>query len=352
MKVAIATTYTPFVKGGSNVLVDSLAAQLRQRGYEVDIAWLPLWTHWEALPEQTLAIRNLDLTEASGNKIDRVITVRYPSFAVDHPNKVAWFIHHHRGAYDLYGTEFQDLPNTARADKVRQMLHQSDTIYLNEHRAIYTNSKNVANRLKTFNGIEADGVLYPPLPNAENYHAGEYRDYFLYTARISNIKRQALAVEAMRYVKSPFKLVLAGQADMPSQQAALEALIERYDLSDRVQLTGWISEADKIDLTANAYACLYIAYDEDSYGYSTLEAFHSHKPIITCTDSGGTREVLLENENGLTAEPTPQALAKAMETLWSKRSRISALGENAFQTIRRHRIQWDTVIDHLMREGR
>jgi glycosyltransferase involved in cell wall biosynthesis len=351
MKVAIATTYVPFVKDSSTLLVESLAAQLRQRGYEVDIAWLPFWSHWEAIPEQTLAIRSLDLTESSGNKIDRVITVRYPSFAVDHPNKVAWFLHHHRGAYDLHGTQYQDFPDSPRADKVRKMLFQSDTVYLREHRAVYANSKNVAKRLKTFNGIEVHGVLYPPLPDAEKYHSGEYGDYFLYTAPISDIRRQALAVEAMRYVNSPFRLVIAGQADTPQQQAALEALIERYDLGDRVRLAGEISAEEKVELTANAYSCLYLAYDENSYGYSTLEAFHSHKPVITCTDSGGTKEVILEDENGLIAEPAPQAVAHAMETLWKKRSRISAMGENAYQTIRRHRIEWKPVLDHLMQEG-
>ena len=40
---------------------------------------------------------------------------------------------------------------------------------------------------------------------------------------------------------------------------------------------GWISEQEKADLMANCYAALYIPYDEDSYGYVTLEAFHSAK---------------------------------------------------------------------------
>jgi glycosyltransferase involved in cell wall biosynthesis len=350
MKVVIATTYVPFTKGGGTMIIDSLADQLKKRKYEVDIVWIPLWWYWEDVPEQALALRLLDITESNGNKIDRVITVRYPSYAIQHPNKVAWFIHHHRGAYDLYGTYYQDLPNTPEGDKVRQMMFQYDTYYLREHRHIYTNSKIVAQRLKQFNQIDADAVLYPPLPNSEDFYAGEYGDYFLYTSRVTSIKRQALAVEAMRYVKSPFRLVIAGKGDTPEQMQMVEEIVERYGLQDRVVFTGWISDEEKIKLTANAYGCLYIPFDEDSYGYPTLEAFHSHKPVITCTDSGGTDEVIIHNENGMIVEPKPQALADAMEKLWSARTRIQQMGEAAYQTIHRHHIEWDHVISHLMRD--
>ena len=34
------------------------------------------------------------------------------------------------------------------------------------------------------------------------------------------------------------------------------------------------------------------------------------KPVITCTDSGGTAELVRDGVNGLVVEPTPEALAR------------------------------------------
>ena len=80
---------------------------------------------------------------------------------------------------------------------------------------------------------------------------------------------------------------------------------KRLILVDRVQLLGWITEEEKARWMAGAFAALYLPYNEDSYGYVTLEAFHSHKPVLTFTDSGGTDELIEAGVNGLVLEPTP-----------------------------------------------
>ena len=48
----------------------------------------------------------------------------------------------------------------------------------------------VADRLKKFNGLDADGVLYPPLPHDAPFRPGPFGDYFFYPSRINEIKRQ------------------------------------------------------------------------------------------------------------------------------------------------------------------
>ena len=75
-----------------------------------------------------------------------------------------------------------------------------------------------------------------------------------------------------------------------------------------------------------AFASLYLPFEEDSYGYVTLEAFHSHKPVLTFTDSGGTDEIVEDGVNGMMLEPTPEALARGMETLWAARERTPRHG--------------------------
>jgi len=347
MKLAVSSTYVPFIQGGGTTIVGSLVDQLTRRGHKAEAILFPLRSYWRDLPEQTLALRCFDLSEASGERIDRLITIRYPSFALRHPNKIAWFIHHHRGAYDLWGTEYQDIPNNLEGSRFRENLIRSDTMYLSECRKIYTNSRIVAKRLREFNHIEPDGILYPPLPNPELFYSGDYGDYFIYSSRLVPIKRQVLAIEAMRYVKSDFRLVLVGKADTDAYWKEIQSLLRRHRLEGKVELTGWISEQDKARLTANAFAALYIAFNEDSYGYSTLEAFHSSRAVITCRDSGGTNELIKDGINGLVAEPTPESLAESMERIWANRNQAVRMGKNAKMTLHHHNINWDHVVEVL-----
>ncbi len=346
MKVVVASTYVPFLQGGGTKIVDDLAAELSAAGHQVDTVKIPLYSYWRQIPDQTLAIRLLDLKESCGNRIDRLITLRYPSYALAHPNKVTWFMHHHRGAYDLWGSKWSDVPDTPEGRWAREIMIRSDNLYLREARKIYTISKNVASRLKTFNGIKADGVLYPPLPRNHPFHSRQTGDYFVYVSRICPIKRQFLAIQAMRYCKGDFRLVLVGTADVPAYQDTIQELIHQCGVENRVHLTGWVSEQRKADLLADCLAALFLPHDED-YGYATLEAFHSGKPVITLSDSGGSLEAIDHGVNGLISDPHPEALAAAMDQMWADRAKAPAMGKAAQRTIEALGITWKKVVDSL-----
>jgi glycosyltransferase involved in cell wall biosynthesis len=87
---------------------------------------------------------------------------------------------------------------------------------------------------------------------------------------------------------------------------------------------------------------------EDSYGFVTLEAFHSAKPVITNTDSGGTLELIEGGRNALVVEPTAKALAEAMERLWANPAGTRVIGHEAHATHSRHSIDWDHILDSLL----
>ena len=70
--------------------------------------------------------------------------------------------------------------------------------------------------------------------------------------------------------------------------------------------------------------------------------------MITCEDSGGTNEVIQDGLNGLVVEPSPEALAAAMERLWLDRAYTAAMGENAFETLTKYNITWDHVIESFV----
>lgn len=344
MRVVIASTFVPFVKGGGTKIADDLEAELSRRGVETAKVMLPLFPAWEAIPEQTLALRLLDLADISD---DRLICIRFPSHALRHPNKVAWFIHHYREAYDLWDSPWCPIPHNDRGERYRQQLIASDNLFLGECRSIYTNSKIVGERLRIYNRIDADGVLYPPLPSDHPFRPGEFGDYLFYPSRVNEMKRQKLAIEALVHTHPSLKLVIAGTSETPAYLDSLKARVEELGLKDRVHFTGWITEEEKAKWMAGCCACLYLAFEEDSYGYVTLEAYHAEKPVIALTDSGGALEIVEDGLNGLVAEPTPDALAVAMTRCWWDREEAQRMGREGRRTIDRLNIGWDRVVERL-----
>jgi len=306
----------------------------------------PFSSRHEELLEQMTALRLLDLSEHG----DRLITIRFPSYLLRHPKKVVWFIHHHRGAYDLWGTRYQDIPLTPEGTRIRDSIINADRLGLSECRHVFSNSKVVAKRLKQYNSIDAE-VLYPPLPNAENYHCAGYGDTVLYLNRLVHHKRQWLAIEAMRHVRSDVKLLIAGKAD-PDAAAyvdELHSLVHRHKLKDRVTIFDeWIGEKHKVKLFAECLAAAYFPVDEDSYGYPSLEAHQSGKAVLTTSDSGGTLELIVDQRNGFVASPEPFAIAAALDELYNDRVKTRAMGEAGAARMRELGISWDRVLDRML----
>ena len=78
--------------------------------------------------------------------------------------------------------------------------------------------------------------------------------------------------------------------------------------------------------TAGALGVIFPPYDED-YGYVTLEAFLSGKPVVTTTDAGGPNEFVVDGVNGRVTAPDPEALGEAIRFLAADARRAAALGD-------------------------
>jgi glycosyltransferase involved in cell wall biosynthesis len=345
VKIGILTTQAPLVWGGAEFLAESLRHALQERGHRVEIIRIPFkWYPPQAILDHMLACR---LLQVGAGEPDLLIALKFPAYLAPFSRKKLWLVHQFRQVYDLWGTEFQGIPDSPEGRRVREIVIAADKRHLPEFQAIYTISQNVAQRLEVFTGIQADGVLYPPLRNPERFRADRPDDYFFYPSRLVASKRQHVAIEAMRLVRSPFKLVLAGLPDSPAFGEELARLVKRHGLEDRVQLAGWVSEEQKASLLARCLATLNLAYDED-YGIITLEAFQSRKPVITFWDSGGTHEFVEHERHGLIVDPTPEALAEGMERLWSARGQAISMGREAHASLARLGITWDNVVDKLL----
>ncbi len=339
--ICVCAVQAPFVIGGAEILVSELAGELRTRGYQVDVVNVPFkWYPVRDMIKQALIWRMMEVTESNGMPVDMVISTKFPSYLVRHPVKMTWLFHQHREVYDLYGTDYCSFTDDPEEQEIRQTIIRMDNKTLRESKAIYTISKNVSARLNRFNGIGSTH-LYPPPHLAGRYRSGEFGDYALYAGRLDPLKRCNLLVETFRHVDPPARLVIAGRGP---QLENLKRQAQRLGLEDRVEFAGFVPEETLLDLYAGAFAVLYAPVDED-YGYVTVEAFLSGKPVVTCTDSGGTLEFVEDGVSGCVVEPEPEAMADAVNRLYTDRRKARELGAAGGPTVRG--IGWDRVIDAL-----
>lgn len=340
MKIIIASTIVPFISGGGTFIVDWLEQKLNEYGHQADVVKIPFIHDYHTVMSQMLALRMYHLEDVC----DRLIAIRTPSYLLKHPDKYLWFIHHYREMYDLWGTEYEQFPRNEETLAIREYVKRADDLAFKESRKIYTNSQVVSDRLKLYNNIVAQPV-YPPVLKPEQFYCQEYGDYIYYTSRICGHKRQWLAVEAMKYVKSDVKLVISGKTESPLEAKRINSIIAENHLEKKVTIVdSWISEEQKAKYFANCLAAIYIPFDEDSYGYPSLEAHHSQKAVISCTDSGGTDELIVNGENGFLVNPDPKKLAEIFDRLYEDKKLAEKMGVNGLKRIQDLDITWDNVI--------
>lgn len=341
-RIVVCATQVPFIDGGAEAHTRGLVEHLRRRGHDAELVTLPFkWYPPREILAHAAAWRLIDLSESGGDPIDLVIASRFPSYFVRHPRKVTWLIHQYRPAYDLCGTDFSEFTHDDRDVGLRETLMRLDREMLRECRRVFANSRNVAARLERFNGLTAPPLYHPP-PLADRLAAGPYGDYVLSVGRLVPIKRVDLLVRAMRAVRAPVRLVVAGEG---TERAALERLAAALGVADRVEFRGHVDDEALAALYGGALAVVYPPYDED-YGYVTIEAFLASRPVVTALDSGGTLEFVEDGVTGLACDPRPEAFGAAIDSLAADRARAAALGEAG--RVRVRGIKWDHVIDTLL----
>lgn len=342
MRIVLASSFVPFIRGGARFIVEWLEEKLLEHGHEVERFYLPTLDGPDHVLEQASLYRLMDLSDAG----DRLIAFRPPAYVLRHPNKVLWFIHHIRIYYDMWGHEHAPAP-TAYNAAVRDALRRLDTETLGEARRIYTNSQVVSQRLKTFNGVESE-PLYPPIYRPERFRNAGYGEEIVVVCRMEPHKRQQLLIEAMAHVRTGVRLRLCGQTSSAAHAFELQALIEVLGVGERVILDNrWIDEDEKAELLAGALAVAYLPEDEDSYGYPSLEGAHAEKAVLTTRDAGGVLELVEDGRNGYVVEPEPAALAEAMDRLYRDRALAARMGRANHERLSELRIDWSRVVDAL-----
>ncbi len=381
MDVAIvAPCPLPYARGGAENLWRGLQDHLNERtAHQAEILKLPVHEHdfWGLL-DSYRRFAALDLTG-----FDVVVSGKYPAWMVAHPAHVVWMLHPLRGLHDTY--HYFGLPGSP-ADAPEPVLgllafceaHPGERAALAEfwERLDALRTGGLAAELTGFPGPLIrrlvhwlDGVALAPTaiarfgaisatvrdrpgyfpeeaevfvahpPSSRTVAPGtRHGDYLFSVSRLDAPKRLDLLVEAMGHVRSGARLKLAGTGPEAGRLAALAAG------GDRVELLGRVSDEALDALYGRARAVAFLPHDED-FGLVALEAMQAGRPVITTHDAGGPRELVEDGVSGLVVDPTPVALAGAIDELWSRGGHWRALGRAGQQ--RAQRVSWGAVVKQL-----
>jgi glycosyltransferase involved in cell wall biosynthesis len=378
----VAPCPIPYVIGGAENLYRGLQDHINERTpHQAEIIKLPSreLSFWELL-DSYRRFTELDLTG-----FDVVVSAKYPAWMVDHPRHVVYMLHRLRGLYDTY--HFFGLPDAhpTQVDAVQEL-----RAYMGERlgrrdaldgffRRVYAlrGVAGLPDDLFAFPGpfirelvVWLDGVGLAPghihrygaiaatVRDREGYfpdgadvfvghpptgvaglQPGRDKGYLFTASRLDNAKRVGLLVEAMRHVRRDVELRIAGTGP---EEAALKAAAAE---DGRIRFLGRVSSAELAAGYARSRAVAFLPYEED-YGYVTLEAMLCAKPVITCSDSGGTTELIEDGRTGLITDPTPEALAAAIDRLWADKRATRRMGQAARE--RALRVGWDSIVAELI----
>jgi glycosyltransferase involved in cell wall biosynthesis len=343
--VLVCETQVPLVRGGAELLVRQLVAELRQRGVATDRVSIPFkWYPKDEILPHAAAWRMLDLSESNGRPIDLVITTKFPTYFARHPKKVCWLVHQHRAIYELCATEYSDFAHEEIDVGLRDRIMALDERMLGECEGLYTISQTVTSRLRKYNGLDSTPLYHPPLL-APRLTPGPFGNYVLSVARLERNKRVDLAVRAMVHLPAHLRLIVVGEG---SHRALIEQAADDLNLHDRITFAGAVTDDQLVALYRDALCLVYVPYDED-YGLATLEGFLAGKPVVTARDSGGTLEFVRDGQNGFVVDPDPVAIAAAVARVDANRSSAASLGAAGREVALA--ISWDTVIERLLSHG-
>lgn len=340
-RILVVTSSPPLVEGGHLVIARELVRACRDAGHQADLVVTPQ----NRFGRQGAAYVAAWLTDvgvaADGKPVDQVISLRYPAFAVRHPHHTCWLNHTMREYYDLWPQFSASLSrlNHVKESTRRALVHAADRRCFSRMTKRFAISATVSTRLARY-GI-ATTALLPPAP-VRPYRCDGFGDYVFAVSRLTALKRFDLLIEALaRPAARHVKVVIAGDGEA---RAPLAAQARRLGLGDRVTFAGQLTEAEVLDHYAKCGVVAFVPFDED-YGFITIEAFASGKPVITCTDSGGPTELVEDGVSGRVVAPTVDALAAALAGVLGDRRLAESMGEAGRQ--RAARLTWPDTVARL-----
>ena len=169
-------------------------------------------------------------------------------------------------------------------------------------------------------GLDADFLRQHPVAKLS-------RDHLVSVGRLSGQKGQLVLLDALQLLARQnvrFTLTIAGDGPLRPE---LERRIREHGLSDRVRLTGWLTNGEIRDLIMAARALVLPSFAE-GLPVVLMEALALGRPVVA-TYVGGIPELVVDDVNGwLVPAGDADRLAQAIrECLRAPDARIQTMGQ-------------------------
>ncbi|MFP4622754.1 MAG: glycosyltransferase family 4 protein [Gemmatimonadota bacterium] len=190
---------------------------------------------------------------------------------------------------------------------------------------------------------EASIAVIPNGVDLERYSPGAPDERFetptlLYLGRLKRYKRIDLPIRAVAMLRAEgrrVRLLVVGTGD---HAASLRALVEELGVGDAVELLGYVSEAEKLELFRRSWVHV-LTSPKEGWGITNLEAAACGTPTIA-SDSPGLRDSVVDGESGfLVSHGDVTALADRMRALIDDPALRHTMGVKARQFA--ERFTWD-----------
>ncbi|MBI5432179.1 MAG: glycosyltransferase family 4 protein [Planctomycetes bacterium] len=180
------------------------------------------------------------------------------------------------------------------------------------------------------NSVDAAHYRGARLIGAKPWHGLRYT---LAMGELKERKGHHVSIEAFaRVAKRHPELhhFLIGKHSDADYKRELDALIARHGLAERVHLVGNVTEDEKIDMLQRAAVFVHTPVTSkdggfEGFGIVYLEAAACGVPCIGTRESGA-EDAVADGENGLLAEPSVDAVERALERLISEPETAARMG--------------------------
>lgn len=341
MKIAVVTPKSiTGERGGAENLYEGLVNALKIAGHSAIQIEIPVdESSFEKILESYCYCYYLNLSE-----YDCVISTKAPTYMIQHKNHISYLLHTIRVFYDMFESEYNFY--NKEKQKQRKIIQAFDRYAMDPSRVKKhcVIGKTVIDRLKESNSFWDQlpfEVIYPAT-RLSTFNSPKEGQFIFLPGRLHKWKRVDLVITAMKFVKSPVILVIAGKGD---DEENLKKLVNKLGLEERVQFLGSVSDNELLDLYSKSIVIPFVPIHED-YGYITIEAFKSKKPVITCHDSGEPAIVVNDSVSGFVVEPNPRTIAEKINYFIDHPEKISQMGNAGFESVKD--IMWDKIILKLL----
>ena len=176
-------------------------------------------------------------------------------------------------------------------------------------------------------------------------------------ARLSQQKRVDLLLRAFFLIKDRFKgwiIDYWGEIDVePKYKDEMFKLRDSLGLRGRFNFNGKTSDIESVLDSASIFV---LSSKFEGFSLALGEAMSKGVPVICCRDCQGMNEIVVDGSNGFLVEPTPEALAHALELVMTNQDLKIKLGTKAKEDISNYYPEkvwgkWNSLIKCILNEN-